>query len=101
MTVLLGAETQSAVRDFLLGVLSPGDFERWIIAAEDDLPETERTQLWEIRLLLTEYAEKLRPLEDARERAASMLAAQGELMNSDSGSRTMEFPTSSLASTSG
>ena len=74
MTVLLRSETESAVRDFLRGETSPKEFEVWIISCIDDLPAAEQAPLWHLRLLLIEYGEDLRPLEEAKEFAEQLLA---------------------------
>ena len=61
--------------------LVPGEtrveFEEWVVSILDDdsLSEEERDALWEIRLLLIEAGEGLRPIEDARERAGQLLSA--------------------------
>ena len=74
MTVLLRSETEAAIRSFLLGVTSPKEFEAWIISGIDDLPATEQAPLWDLRLLLVEYSEGLRALEEAKQRARELVA---------------------------
>jgi hypothetical protein len=74
MNTLLRSETESALEDFLKGVSSPQDFEGWIISCIDEFPEAEQAPFWELRLLLTEYGEGLRPLQEAKTRARQLLA---------------------------
>lgn len=75
MTVQLRSETESALADFLEGSLSPQDLEGWLISyLDDDVSEPESGALWEMRLLLVEYGEGLRPLEEAKELARQLLS---------------------------
>jgi hypothetical protein len=74
MTALLRSETQSAVSAFLRGETSPKEFEVWIISRIDELPADEQAPLWHLRLLLIEYGEDLRPIDEAREYAEQLLA---------------------------
>jgi hypothetical protein len=74
MNILLRSETETAIEDFLKGVTSPQEFEGWIISCIDEFPEPEQAPLWELRLLLTEYGEGLRPLKEAKTRARRLLA---------------------------
>ena len=73
MTIRIGTETEHAVRDFLLGVTSPADFETWIISAVDELSPDEQEAMWAMRLLLLEAGEGLRPIEEARDEARRLL----------------------------
>ncbi len=86
MAVLI-SDTEEEVRAFLAEKSSPQDFEAWIISVLDEAGD-EREALWELRLLLTEYGEKLRPLDDARNRALQLLSDL-ELSLTDSGSSAM------------
>ena len=73
MNALLKSETEATLEDFLNGAISPQDFEGWIISCIDEFPESEQAPLWELRLLVTEYGEGLRPLKDAKTRAKRLL----------------------------
>jgi hypothetical protein len=72
--VVLRSETESSLHDFLKGNISPEDFEGWLISYLDEVPGAERDALWEMRLLLVEFGEGLRPLEDAKDHARLLLA---------------------------
>jgi hypothetical protein len=74
MTALLRSEAKAVFRDFLGGKITPKEFEVWIISCIDELPATEQAPLWDMRLLLIEYGEGLRSLEEAKERAEELLA---------------------------
>ncbi len=89
-TVLKETETESVLREFLTGAMSPEEFSDWIVSATDDLPKSEQTALWELRLLLTELNEGIRPLKDVELRALSLLAAINATPLSDSESSTTE-----------
>jgi hypothetical protein len=75
MTVL--AETADNLRAFLIGHMSAQELEGWIISALDDdsflASRDERSSLEEIRLLLLEYGENMRSIDDARIKVASLL----------------------------
>jgi hypothetical protein len=98
MAVLVRIEIETALRDFLEGDLTPEQFEAWIVSAIEDssIPE-DRDALWEIRLFLTEFGEDLRPIEDARGRAAALLADVVTPQRTDSESTTTTIPVSSAA----
>ena len=75
MTVLLRSETESALGDFLEGSVSAQDLEGWLISyLDDEAAESEREALWEMRLLLLEYGERIRPLDDAKDCAKRLIA---------------------------
>jgi hypothetical protein len=87
MTLLIETETEVKTRAFLAEESTPEEFEQWIISAIDDVASVdERNALWEIRLLLTEYGERLRPIDDARNRAAEFLRDLSAPLWADSGS---------------
>jgi hypothetical protein len=72
----LRSETEAALRGFLAGKTSPQEFEAWVVSACDDSPsDEEQSGLWELRLLLVEHGEGMRPLGDAKAKAAELLAA--------------------------
>jgi hypothetical protein len=90
MTALIETETEAQTRAFLSGQMTPEEFETWIISAIDDVAVvTEREALWEIRLLLTEYGESLRPVEDALRRSAELLRELTLPLRTDAGSDTI------------
>ena len=72
-SVLVHSEAKSAVRDFVSGTTTPSEFEIWLISNLDDLTNAERDALWHVRLLLVEYDEGLRPLDEAVARARELL----------------------------
>ena len=74
--MLFSAETLDQLRGFLYGRVDFSDFCAWVISAIDDsdLPDAERTALAELRLLLLEYDESLRSIEDARTWITDLLA---------------------------
>jgi hypothetical protein len=61
------------LRRFLNDELSPSELESWIIASVDEEQDPVRQALWELRLLLTETGEGLRPANEAKERAARLI----------------------------
>ena len=73
MTILMETETEGVIWDFLGGKTSPSEFEAWIISAVDGLSIVEQTALWEVRLLLIEYGEGMRTIEEVKRRAADLL----------------------------
>ena len=75
MTTALATETEATLRKFIAGRMSAGEFEAWIISAVDDETDEVRPALWELRLLLTEAGEGIRPLSEAKKRAKSLLQA--------------------------
>ena len=91
MAVLVRSEIEAVLSRFLSGAMSPQDFEVWIIGALDDpLMADEQDALWDIRLLLTEYGESLRPLDDALAQARAMLSEVTTPNRTDSESETTE-----------
>ena len=72
----LFVETADTIASFLAKNMTAEEFEAWIVSIldEDSLSDNERDALWEIRLLLVEAGEGLRPAEEARSRAAELLA---------------------------
>ncbi len=73
MRTTLGHETETILRGFLDGKLTPAELEAWIVAVVEDEPEPVRQALWELRLLLTEAGEGLRSPNEAKERAARLI----------------------------
>ncbi len=73
MTTALATETEATLRRFIAGRISASDLEAWIVAAVDDEADEVRPALWDLRLLLTEAGEGLRPLSDAKKRAKSLV----------------------------
>jgi hypothetical protein len=49
------------------------ELEAWIVSAVEDEANDVQAALWELRLLLTEEGEGIRPLADAKQRARSLL----------------------------
>ena len=95
MTTLVATETETKTREFLAGVCTAEDFEAWIVSVVDGITvQSERDALWEIRLLLTEYGEGLRPIEDAQARGTQLLqniAATTSLSDSDNKNDTFSL----------
>jgi hypothetical protein len=61
--------------EFLGGIVSPQDLEGWLISyLDDEVADSERDALWEMRLLLVEYGEGIRPVDDARACARRLLS---------------------------
>ena len=77
--MILTQESTRKLQEFLEGDLAPGAFGEWITSAEgdDQLIDFERDALGQLRLLLLEYSEDLRPLEEVRVVAASLLIESG------------------------
>ena len=77
---LLSPDTTLSLRQFLSGEFSLSDFEQWITSAVDDdsLLDAERRALRGVRLVLIEFGEGLRPLDEVRGEAASLLIASAE-----------------------
>ena len=77
----LSEDSVRTIQGFVCGDLPAEDFYGWVISASDDdeLPASEREALEGLRLLLLEYGEGLRPLDEARAEAKSLLASSGRV----------------------
>ncbi len=75
----LSNETVKALQGFLCNATTLEDFYGWVIAASDDedMPDVDRQALDGLHLLLLEYGEGQRPLDDARAEAKALLASAG------------------------
>src|SRR5689334_21656916 len=88
MAVLI--DTENEVRAFLRDKSSAEDFETWVISILEDVSGEERDALLELRLLLTEYGENLRSIDDVKSRAAQLLSDSNlELRLTDSENPTI------------
>jgi hypothetical protein len=73
MTTALATETEATLRRFIAGRMAAPELEAWIITSLDEESDSVRPALWELRLLLTEVGEGIRPLSDAKKRVKSLL----------------------------
>ena len=73
----LSSETVRVVQGFLCNDTSTDDFYAWAVSAEEDnsLPQAERDAIAGLRLLLLEFGEGLRPIDEVRAEATSLLAS--------------------------
>lgn len=68
-------ESVHELRSFLSGTSSSQELEAWLAGLDyDELSDKEREDFGVLRLLLIEYGEGLRPLDEARDEARRLLA---------------------------
>ena len=84
--MVLRSSTIDALRRFLDEEVDLPSFEEWLTDAvyDDPLFIGEQQILEELRLLLIEYGEGLRPIDDLYAAMASRLQAEGDRVTSDS-----------------
>ena len=86
-------ETIRQLQLFLQGDLSPQEFSEWISSAEGDTdrPEREQSRLGLLRLLLIEYGEGIRDLNDVERAASEMLTESGSSIFASSANGSPAF----------
>jgi hypothetical protein len=97
-TVRLETETVTQLKAFLGQALPAQAFEAWIVSVIDEMPDEEADELWQLRLLLTEVGEGLRPLADAITAATNLLnQLTVDTFHSDAGTSTSTFDGASIS----
>ncbi len=77
--MMLNMEIAAMLQQFVIGDIGPGPLGEWIASVDDDdaLLESDRFVLDKLRLMLIEYGEGLRPINDALAAAIAALEESG------------------------
>ncbi len=77
MAIRLSQDSQSVLHRYVKGQLSNPELAEWLVQVEydQDIPQDERDDLAQLRLIVTEAEEQIRPVEQILEKVAAMLVA--------------------------
>ena len=82
--MIIQQETIRQLVAFIDGKVSPQDLEQWIVSIDQDesFSRPEQESLMELRLLLLETGEGIRPLDTAKRAAGTILRESGKFQTS-------------------